>query len=211
MEFLDIAQGVYTLRRVAGLVKEWDELAVAIQIDLKKAFNQVAHKAVTDVLVTKGVSTHLVAVLCKMWKQITITAKLNHVASREIARHRGVLQAAPCPFCCGLKSHFLFERPLGQSVPSVYTNLFVRLSLRSLHGHPITGPHHVQRTTNITSPPGLFCLLLRRTMALLTFLLLTLTQLAVGITMRLPPANQWMRSSRHFSVDGENRASHLHV
>ena len=68
---------------------------VAIQIDLKEPFDKIAHKAVADAVVKNDVSTHFIAVLCRMWQQSTITAKLDHVAQRRIVLHRGVPQGAP--------------------------------------------------------------------------------------------------------------------
>ena len=49
------AQGVYTQKRVAESVKEWNELVVAIQIDLKKAFDRIRHETVTDTMRKKSV------------------------------------------------------------------------------------------------------------------------------------------------------------
>eukprot|EP00969_Alexandrium_andersonii_P010613 462291-Alexandrium_andersonii.AAC.1 len=36
----DAAQGVYTIKRVAELAREWDAPVVAVQLDLKKAFDK---------------------------------------------------------------------------------------------------------------------------------------------------------------------------
>ena len=60
---------------------------MAIQTDWKKAFDQIAQTAVTDVLVRKA---HRCFVL---WKQRTISAKLDHVASEKIALHRESIRA----------------------------------------------------------------------------------------------------------------------
>ena len=68
---------------------------MAIQIDLKKAFDRVRHETVTDTIRKKGVPNHLVAVLCRMWQKKTIKAKLNSVASRNISLHRGGPHGAP--------------------------------------------------------------------------------------------------------------------
>ena len=67
---MDAAQRVYnTLKRVSELAKEWNEPVVAIQIDLKMAFDRIRHETVTDTIRKKGVPNHLVAVLCRMWQK----------------------------------------------------------------------------------------------------------------------------------------------
>ena len=54
---------------------------MALHIDLKKALVNMAHKAVRDALVKKDVSTQLLAVLCNMSQQSTITATLDEKKS----------------------------------------------------------------------------------------------------------------------------------
>jgi hypothetical protein len=92
---VDAAQGVYSLKRAAELSREWNTPLFAIQIDLKKAFDQISHASVVSALKRKGVPTQLIAVMCKMWLQSSVTAKLGHASSRKIAMHRGVPQGAP--------------------------------------------------------------------------------------------------------------------
>ena len=53
---------MYTLKRVAELAKEWNEPVVAIQIDMKKAFDRIRHETVTDTTRKKGVPNQLIAV-----------------------------------------------------------------------------------------------------------------------------------------------------
>ena len=92
---VDAAQGVYSLKRAAELSREWGIPLFAIQIDLKRAFDKISHAAVASALKRKGVPTQLIAVLCKMWLQSSVTAKLGHATSKKIAMHRGVPQGAP--------------------------------------------------------------------------------------------------------------------
>ena len=92
---VDAAQGVYSLKRAAELSREWKVPLFVIQIDLKRAFDKISHAAVATALKKKGVPSQLIAVLCQMWLQSSVTAKLGHAASRKIAMHRGVPQGAP--------------------------------------------------------------------------------------------------------------------
>ena len=92
---MDAAQGVYSLKRAAELSRERGIPLFAIQIDLKKAFDKISHAAVASALKREGVPTHMIAVLCKMWLQSSVTAKLGHATSKKIAMHRGVPQGAP--------------------------------------------------------------------------------------------------------------------
>ena len=57
--------------------------------------DRIRHETVTDTMRKNGVPNHLVAVLCRMWQNNTIKAKLNNVASRNISLHRGVPHGAP--------------------------------------------------------------------------------------------------------------------
>ena len=92
---MDAAQRVYnTLKRVSELAREWNEPVVAIQIDLKKAFDRIRHETVTDTMRKKGVPNHLVAVVQNVAEN-TIKAKRNSVASTNISLHRGVPHGAP--------------------------------------------------------------------------------------------------------------------
>ena len=92
---VDAAQGVYSIKRAAELAREWNCPLFAIQIDLKRAFDKISHAAVIKALKRKRVPRQLIAILCKMWSQSTMTAKLGHASSRKIGLHRGVPQGAP--------------------------------------------------------------------------------------------------------------------
>jgi hypothetical protein len=92
---VDASHGVFVLSKIAELAREWDFPVVAIQLDLKKAFDRVSHVAVVRALRRKGVSIQLVAVLCQMWKQSTVVARLGSVTSSEVTLDRGVPQGAP--------------------------------------------------------------------------------------------------------------------
>ena len=80
----------YSIKRAAEFAREWGCPLFGVQIDLKKAFDKISDEAVTKALKQKGVPRQLIAVLCKMWSQSMVTAKLGHASSRKISLHRGV-------------------------------------------------------------------------------------------------------------------------
>ena len=78
------------------LSKEWGRPLFVAQLDLKKAFDKAKHSAISDALLSKGVSPHHVAILNSLWSQSSMLFKLGHLrAARAVKAHRGVPQGAP--------------------------------------------------------------------------------------------------------------------
>ena len=56
-------KGVFSIEKKAEFAQEWNSPVVAVQMDLKKAFDRMSHHTVTGALRQKGVSIQLIAVL----------------------------------------------------------------------------------------------------------------------------------------------------
>ena len=84
------------MQRCCELSKEWGRPLFVAQLDLKKAFDKAKHSAISDALLSKGVSLHHVAILNSLWSQSSMLFKLGHLrAARAVKAHRGVPQGAP--------------------------------------------------------------------------------------------------------------------
>ena len=84
------------LTRVAELAKEWASPVYVGQLDLRQAFGNVKHSAVTDALRAKQDPSQLIFVLVAWWSQSEVSVCLQSVSShRQIRVQRGVPQGAP--------------------------------------------------------------------------------------------------------------------
>ena len=63
----DAAQAVFLVQRCCELSKKWGRPLFVAQLDLKKAFDKAKHSAISDALLSKGVSPHHVAILNSLW------------------------------------------------------------------------------------------------------------------------------------------------
>ena len=89
------ADGIFALRRAAELGREWSQPLFVVQLDLSKAFDRVKHSAVIKALKLQGCSLQCVAVLCALYNQSEMSARLGHVEARAAHMHRGLPQGAP--------------------------------------------------------------------------------------------------------------------
>ena len=89
------ANGVYLIKRALELSKEWGKSIFMAQLDLRKAFDRVAHSSVVNALKLQGASLQCVAVLCAILNQSTAAVTLGHVKAMPILMQRGLPQGAP--------------------------------------------------------------------------------------------------------------------
>lgn len=87
--------GVHTILRAAELAREWRVPLRMAQLDLKKAFDHVDHRAAFDAMKLQGVSMHSMALIAQIWHQSVIKVKLGCVISEDVPLHRGLPQGAP--------------------------------------------------------------------------------------------------------------------
>ena len=89
------ADGVFLIKRVAELSREWKVPLYAAQLDLKKAFDRVLHSAVVDALRLQGASLQSIAVMCALLLQSKAAGSLGHVKAPSVDMQCGLPQGAP--------------------------------------------------------------------------------------------------------------------
>ena len=89
------ANGVFVIRRITELAREWKVPVFVAQLDLKKAFDCVLHSAIVNALQLQQVSLQSVAMLAAILKHSTTMISLGHVCAPAIKMHRGLPQGAP--------------------------------------------------------------------------------------------------------------------
>ena len=89
------AEGVYRIKRILELCKEWNRSVHVVQIDLSKAFDRVLHSSVFQALRLQSASLQCIAVVAAMLNQCELAVRLEHVITEPIKLHRGLPQGAP--------------------------------------------------------------------------------------------------------------------
>ena len=89
------AEGVYRIKRILELCREWNRSVHVVQIDLSKAFDRVLHCSVLQALRLQSASLQCIAVVAAMLNQCELAVRLGHVMSDPIKLHRGLPQGAP--------------------------------------------------------------------------------------------------------------------
>ena len=87
--------GTHLMLRLAEISREWKMPFSVGQLDLRKAFDHVDHRAVFRALQQQGVSPHAQALLAKAFSLSTLRAKLGGEQSDAVQLHRGLPQGAP--------------------------------------------------------------------------------------------------------------------
>jgi hypothetical protein len=87
--------GVYMLNRAAELAREWRLPLFVAQLDVKKAFDHVDHRAAFSAMELQGVSLQAVALIASIWASSVVSVSLGKVTSDDIPMDRGLPQGAP--------------------------------------------------------------------------------------------------------------------
>ena len=69
--------GVFMLNRAAELAREWRIPLVTAQLDLKKAFDHVDHRAAFRAMKLQGVGLQEIAVIAAIWQQSRVQVRLG--------------------------------------------------------------------------------------------------------------------------------------
>ena len=89
------AYGVHALQRALELGREWDKPVFIAQLDLRKAFDRVAHSAVLGAVEAQGASKQCVALLARMLSMARMAFSMGGLTSDQVPLQRGVPQGAP--------------------------------------------------------------------------------------------------------------------
>ena len=88
------AEGVYRIKRILELCREWKRSVHVVQIDLSKAFDRVLHSSVLQALRLQSASLQCIAVVAAMLNQCELAVRLEHVITKPIKFNRGLPQGA---------------------------------------------------------------------------------------------------------------------
>jgi hypothetical protein len=87
--------GVFMINRAAELSREWRVPLVLAQLDVKKAFDHVDHRAAFKAMRLQGISLHAIALISAIWACSLVSVSLGMVSSDDIPMDRGLPQGAP--------------------------------------------------------------------------------------------------------------------
>ena len=88
--------GLFLLLKAAELSPEWEREVVVVQLDVKKAFDHVDHRAAFKAMKLQGVSLFTMAFLiAAIWNGSCMKARLETVSSNKVRMGRGLHQGAP--------------------------------------------------------------------------------------------------------------------
>lgn len=87
--------GPHLILRLAELTREWRLSFCVAQLDLRKAFDHIDHRAAFRAMSLQGISLHAQALMAKIWSLSAIKAKLGTETSEAVPLHRGLPQGAP--------------------------------------------------------------------------------------------------------------------
>ena len=65
------------------------------QLDVRKAFDHVDHRAAFKAMRLQGVSLHSIALIAAIWASSVVSVRLGQVSSDDISMDRGLPQGAP--------------------------------------------------------------------------------------------------------------------
>ena len=78
----------------AELSREWHREFVVVQLDVKKAFDHVDHRAAFKAMKLQGVSLLSMALIAAIWNGCCVKARLGRVSSNKVRMSRGLPQGA---------------------------------------------------------------------------------------------------------------------
>ena len=87
--------GLFLLLKAAEPSREWQSEIVVVQLDVKKAFDHVEHRAAFKVMKLQGVSLFSMALIAAIWSGSCMKACLGTVTSNKVQMSRGLPQGAP--------------------------------------------------------------------------------------------------------------------
>ena len=87
--------GLFLLLKAAELSREWQREIVVVQLDVKKAFDHVDHRAAFRAMKLQGVSLFSMALIAAIWSGSCMKACLGTVTSNKVQMSRGPPQGAP--------------------------------------------------------------------------------------------------------------------
>ena len=87
--------GLFLLLKAAELSREWQREIVVVQLDVKKAFDHVDHRAAFRAMKLQGVSLFSMALIAAIWNGSCMKARLGTVTSNKVQMSRGLPQGAP--------------------------------------------------------------------------------------------------------------------
>ena len=87
--------GLFLLLKAAELSREWQREIVVVQLDVKKAFDHVDHRAAFRAMKLQGVSLFSMALIAAIWSGSCMKACLGTVTSNKVQMSRGLPQGAP--------------------------------------------------------------------------------------------------------------------
>ena len=87
--------GPFLLNRAAELSREWRIPLAIAQIDIRKAFDHVDHRAAFAAMRRQGCSPYSIALIAAIWKESLVTVRLGQISSSPIKMDRGLPQGAP--------------------------------------------------------------------------------------------------------------------
>ena len=81
--------------KAAELSREWQREIVVVQLDVKKAFDHVDHRAAFKAMKLQGVSLFSMALIAAFWNGSCMKARLGTVSSNNVRMSRGLVQGVP--------------------------------------------------------------------------------------------------------------------
>jgi hypothetical protein len=87
--------GPFMLNRAAELSREWRIPLAIAQIDIRKAFDHVDHRAAFAAMRRQRCSPYTIALIAAIWNASVVTVRLGQVSSSPIKMDRGLPQGAP--------------------------------------------------------------------------------------------------------------------
>ena len=87
--------GLFLLLHAAELSREWQREIVVVQLDVKKAFDHVDHRAALKAMKLLDVSPFSMALIAAIWNGNCMEARLGTVSSSKVRLGRGLPQGAP--------------------------------------------------------------------------------------------------------------------
>ena len=87
--------GLFLLLKAAELSREWQREIVVVQLDVKKAFDHVDHRAAFKAMKLQGVSLFSMVLIAAIWSGSCMKACLGTVTSNKVQMSRGLPQGAP--------------------------------------------------------------------------------------------------------------------
>ena len=87
--------GLFLLLKAAEVSREWQGKYVVVQLDVKKAFDHVDHRAAFKAMKLQGVSLFSMALIAAIWSGSCMKACLGTVTSNKVQISRGLPQGAP--------------------------------------------------------------------------------------------------------------------